>query len=39
MTAMNAIIMVYYLLILQVGIGFLAHAYRHFVRVQSHPAA
>ncbi len=31
LTAMNTIVMVYYLLILPVGIGFLSHAYRHFV--------
>lgn len=39
LTAMNTIVTVYYLLILPVGIGFLSHAYRHFVRVQSHPTA
>ena len=30
--ALGAIMMVYYLLILPIGIGFLSHAYRHFFR-------
>jgi hypothetical protein len=32
--AMGAIMVVYYLLILPIGIGFLSHAYRHFFRPQ-----
>jgi hypothetical protein len=32
--AVGAIMMVYYLLILPIGIGFLSHAYRHFFRPQ-----
>ena len=30
MTAMSTFFVVYYLLILPIGIGFLSHAYRHF---------
>jgi hypothetical protein len=39
MTATSTIFVVYYLLMLPVGIGFLSHAYRHFVRAQPNPAA
>jgi hypothetical protein len=37
MTAMSTIFMVYYLLMLPIGIGFLSHAYRHFFRTESGP--
>ena len=30
MTANSVVFVVYYLLILPIGIGFLSHAYRHF---------
>jgi hypothetical protein len=33
--AIGAVSMIYYLLILAIGIGFLSHAYRHFVGPQS----
>jgi hypothetical protein len=39
MTATSTIFVVYYLLMLPVGIGFLSHAYRHFVRAQPYSAA
>jgi hypothetical protein len=39
MAATSTIFVVYYLLILPIGIGFLSHAYRHFVRAQPNPTA
>lgn len=38
MTAINTIFSIYYLLILPIGIGFLSHAYRHFVDKPLEPA-
>jgi hypothetical protein len=38
MTATSTIFMVYYLLMVPIGIGFLSHAYRHFFRQESGPA-
>jgi hypothetical protein len=37
MTATSTIFIVYYLLMLPIGIGFLSHAYRHFFRPESAP--
>jgi len=38
MTANSVVLMVYYLLILPIGIGFLSHAYRHFFQAGIEPA-
>ncbi len=37
MTATSTIFIVYYLLMLPMGIGFLSHAYRHFIRPEPGP--
>lgn len=38
MTATSMFWVIYYLLMLPIGIGFLSHAYRHFFRTESGPA-